>query len=658
MNQTEAASLIPRQLLFGNPDKASTQLSPDGVYLSYLAPVDGVLNVWVGSAEDPALAKPVTHDTGRGIRFYGWAYTNSHVLYIQDKGGDENWRLYCVDLESGDTTDLTPFDGTQARIQESSPAFPDELLVALNDRVPELHDIYRINIRTGERQLVLQNEGFAGFVSDDEFNIRLAMRMTADGGSELLTATPDSGWTSLMRIGMEDTLTTAPAGFDKTGSTLYMIDSRNRNTAAFVALDLTDGNQTVLSEDPRADVSDTMIHPTEKHVQAVAFTYERKHWQILDLTLTHDMAYLRSVSGGDIEIISRTLDDRVWIVAYVMDNGPIRYYRYDRDTRQAQFLFTNRQALERLALAHMHAVVIPARDGMNLVSYYTLPVGSHSHDDDSRPASPLPMVLLVHGGPWARDTWGYDPLHQWLANRGYAVLSVNFRGSTGLGKAFINAANREWGTRMHDDLLDAVEWAKQQGLADADRIAIMGGSYGGYATLVGLTFTPDTFACGVDIVGPSNLVTLLESIPPYWQPQIELFATRVGDHRTDEGRAFLTERSPLSYADRIQRPLLIGQGANDPRVKQPESDQIVDAMQANDIPVTYVLYPDEGHGFARPENALSFYAIAEAFLAACLGGGYEPIGEDFSGSSLTVPVGAEHVPGLAEALSTAGCDAE
>jgi dipeptidyl aminopeptidase/acylaminoacyl peptidase len=268
------------------------------------------------------------------------------------------------------------------------------------------------------------------------------------------------------------------------------------------------------------------------------------------------------------------------------------------------------------------------------------------------------MVLLVHGGPWARDTWGYDPLHQWLANRGYAVLSVNFRGSTGLGKAFINAANREWGTRMHDDLLDAVEWAKQQGIADADRIAIMGGSYGGYATLAGLTFTPDTFACGVDIVGPSNLLTLLESIPPYWQPQIELFATRVGDHRTDAGRAFLTERSPLSYADRIQRPLLIGQGANDPRVKQPESDQIVDAMQANDIPVTYVLYPDEGHGFARPENALSFYAIAEAFLATCLGGVYEPIGEDFSGSSLTVPVGAEYVSGLAEALSKAGCDAE
>jgi dipeptidyl aminopeptidase/acylaminoacyl peptidase len=436
-------------------------------------------------------------------------------------------------------------------------------------------------------------------------------------------------------------------GFDKTGGILYMIDSRNRNTAALIALDLASGTQTVLAEDPQADISDAMIHPTEKRVQAAAATYERKQWQILDVTLTHDLAYLWTLSTGEMEVISRTTDDTTWIVAYLIDAGPVRYYRYDRTNRQAQFLFTNRQALEGLPLAKMHATVIPARDGLELVSYYTLPVGS---EDDARPQAPLPMVLLVHGGPWARDTWGYDPWHQWLANRGYAVLSVNFRGSTGLGKAFINAANHEWGAKMHDDLLDAVDWAVQMGIADPARIAIMGGSYGGYATLVGLTLTPTTFACGVDIVGPSNLVTLIESIPPYWQPQIELFATRLGDHRTEAGKAFLTERSPLSYVGRIQRPLLIGQGANDPRVKQPESDQIVQAMQAKGIPVTYVLYPDEGHGFARPENARAFNAIAEAFLATCLGGRYEPIGRDVAAASLTVPVGAEHVTGLTEAL--------
>jgi dipeptidyl aminopeptidase/acylaminoacyl peptidase len=300
-------------------------------------------------------------------------------------------------------------------------------------------------------------------------------------------------------------------------------------------------------------------------------------------------------------------------------------------------------------LANMHPVTIDSRDGLGLVSYYTLPPGSHG-DGDGVPDQPLAMVLVPHGGPWGRDRWGYDGWHQWLANRGYVVLTVNFRASTGFGKAFINAGNREWGAKMHDDLIDAVDWAIEQGIADPARVAIMGGSYGGYATLAGLTFTPDKFACGVDLVGPANLVTLLETMPPYWKPQVELFTTRVGDFRTEDGRKFLASRSPLTYADRICRPLLIGQGANDPRVKQAESDQIVQAMQAKGIPVTYVLYPDEGHGFARPENRLSFNAIAEAFLSECLGGRFEPVGDDFQGSSIAVPVGAEHVPGLTAAL--------
>jgi dipeptidyl aminopeptidase/acylaminoacyl peptidase len=455
-----------------------------------------------------------------------------------------------------------------------------------------------------------------------------------------------------MRIAMEDTLTTSPVGFNKAGDAVYMLDSRGRNTAALTSLALDSGAQVVLAEHPQADIDGTMVHPTEKHIQAAASTYDRKQWQILDVTITHDMAYLRQVSAGDIEVISRTLDDSVWIVAYIVDDGPLRYYRYDRETRRATYLFSNRQALDGLMLAKMHAVVITARDGFNLVSYVSLPVGSEREDDPQRPVTPLPMVLLVHGGPWARDAWDFNLWHQWLANRGYVVLSVNFRSSTGLGKDFINAGNHEWGAKMHDDLLDAVAWATQQGIADPERIAIMGGSYGGYATLVGLTFTPETFACGIDIVGPSNILTLLESIPAYWQPQIELLAKRIGDHRTEEGKSFLAERSPLSYVDRIQRPLLIGQGANDPRVKQAESDQIVQAMLAKGIPVTYVLYPDEGHGFARPENNLSFNAIIEAFLAQYLGGRFEPLGEDLAGSSTTVPTGAEQIPGLVEALAS------
>ena len=661
MEHTETAPLIPRKVLFGNPDRANPTLSPDGTRIAYLAPVDGVLNVWVGPAEDPGSAKPVTRDTGRGIRFYGWAYTNVHIGYIQDKDGDENWRMYAVDLNNGDTRDLTPLEGVQARPQRISHKFPEEIVIGLNDRDPRHHDLYRLNLSSGEKQLVQKNEGFAGFVIDDDYNVRFAMRLTHDGGSELLKPAPAqagdapgvSSWEPFIKIEFEDSLTTSPMGFDNTGRILYMFNSRSRDTSALTAVNLDTGEERVLAENPQSDVSGLMVHPTEKHVQAVAFTHLRKQWQVLDDSIAPDLAYLGSLTEGDVEVVSRTLDDRYWIVAYAVDDGPIRYYRYSREERKAEFLFTNRMELEGLALARMHPVVIKSRDGLDLLSYYTLPVGSNG-DGEPLPDKPLPTVLLVHGGPFGRDNWGYHSQHQLLANRGYAVMSVNFRGSTGIGKGFTNAANREWGGKMHDDLVDAVRWAIEEGIADPQRIAIMGGSYGGYATLVGVTFTPDIFACGVDIVGPSNLVTLLESIPPYWQPQVEMFANRVGDHRTEEGRKFLGERSPINYVDRISKPLLIGQGANDPRVKQAESDQIVEAMREKNIPVAYVLYPDEGHGFARPENNLSFYAVAEAFLAGCLGGRYQPVGEDFEGSSITVPAGAEQVSGLEEALLSHG----
>ncbi len=650
ISQIDAAELIPREVLFGNPDKITVRLSPDGTRISYLASVDGVLNVWVGPADDPDSAKPVTNDTDRGIRIYFWAYTNKHILYLQDQAGDENWRVYSVNLETGQTTDLTPLEGVQARIQAVSQKFPEEILISLNDRDPTLHDIYRINITTGEKSLVMENEGFVGFTTDDEYNVRFAERLTPDGGNEISQATEDGGWEIFMDIAMEDLLTTGIVGFDKTGTILYIIDSRNRNTAAFFTMDLETGEQTLIAEDPHADTSNLMIHPTEKIVQAVAFTYERRHWQIIDESIADDLAYLKTVADGDVEVVSRTLDDEYWMVAYVLDDGPIQYYRYDRVEKSAEFLFTHRKALEGLSLAKMHPVVIKSRDGLDLVSYYTLPVGSDG-DGDGRPDEPLPMVLLVHGGPWYRDSWGYNSLHQWLANRGYAVMSVNFRASRGFGKAFLNAGNQEWGGKVHDDLIDGVDWAVLEGIADPDRVAIMGISYGGYATLWGMTNTPDTFACGVDIAGPSNLITLLESFPSYFQAAIEIFATRMGDHRTEEGRAFLAEHSPLTYVDRIEKPLLIGQGANDPRVKQAESDQIVQAMQDADIPVTYLLYTDEGHGFARPENILSFYTVTEAFFAEHLGGRYEPIGDDFEGSSIIVQCGAEEVSGLAEAIA-------
>jgi dipeptidyl aminopeptidase/acylaminoacyl peptidase len=637
--------LIDRNTLFGNPDRAAPRLSPDGRRLSFLAEVDGVLNIWVGPADDPDAAAPVTADRDRGIRQYFWAYTGTHLLYVQDKGGDENWRVYSVALDTGRTLDLTPFDGVQARVEELSHRCPEEILVSLNNRTPELHDLYRVNVRTGERTLIYENEGLVGFTCDDDLRLRVGMTMRPDGGCDYLQRQGDE-WAPLFSVDADDALTTGPLGFDESGTRLLMLDSRDRNTAALVELDPVGGATRLLAQDERADLSDTLRHPTLRHVQAVAANYERRRWQVLDPALEPDFTYLATVCDGELDVVSRTLDDHAWIVAYVRDNGPVQYYRYDRTDgrRTATFLFSNRRALEQATLARMHPVVIPARDGLPLVSYLTLPP---QYDDAGRPTQPLPLVLLVHGGPWHRDEWGYDPEHQWLANRGYAVLSVNFRGSTGFGKAFLNAANREFAGRMHDDLLDAVSWAVQAGVADPARVAIMGGSYGGYATLVGLTFTPDVFACGIDIVGMSNLVTLLESIPDYWKPMVDMFTTRVGDHRTEDGRRFLLERSPLSRVDQIRRPLLIAQGANDPRVKQAESDQIVSAMQSRDIPVTYVLYPDEGHGFVRPVNRLSFYAIAEAFLARHLGGRCEPIGTAFDGASLKIEAGADQIPGLA-----------
>jgi dipeptidyl aminopeptidase/acylaminoacyl peptidase len=646
----EDVPLIPRRAFFGNPEKARARISPDGQRLAYVAPVDGVLNVWVGPPDKPDQAKAVTFDKHRGITEYFWAYTSKHILYVQDKNGDEDYHVYSVNLASGEIKDLTPIEKIRAQIEGVSEKFPEEILVGINDRGERhFHDIYRIHIVTGERKMIQENPGLAGFLSDDDYKVRFGMTFLPNASAVVLKP-EGNDWKPYIQIGNEDSLTTQPAGFDKTGQKLYLIDSRGRNTACLKEINLADDSEKLIAQDERVDISGVLAHPTEKHIQAVSFTYTRTEWKILDEAIRPDFEYLKTIADGEIQITSRTLDDTRWTVAFLMDNGPLRFFLYDRKPqRQATFLFTSSRELEKLPLVKMHPVVIKSRDGLDLVSYLTLPKWADP-DGDARPNEPLPMVLNVHGGPWGRDDWGYDPEHQLLANRGYAVLSVNYRGSTGFGKDFTNAANKEWAGKMHDDLIDAVNWAVEQRIARKDKVAIYGGSYGGYATLVGLTFTPDVFACGVDLVGPSSLVTLLSNPPPYWMPFMPVMALRVGDHKTEEGKKFLESRSPLFFVDRIKRPLLIGQGANDPRVKQAESDQIVKAMQEKKIPVTYMLVHDEGHGFARPENRFAFYAIAEAFLAQHLGGRYEPIGDAFQGADFSIPAGKDGLPGLAEAL--------
>ena len=645
--------LIPRQLLFGNPTRATPRLSPDGKFLSYRAPKDGVMNVWVAPVDDLESAKCVTDDRTTGISQYFWAFTNKHILYLQDNNGDEDDHLYCVDLKTNEVKDLTPFEKIKAQVSGVSHLHPEVVLVGVNNRPPhQLHDVYKINILTGERELVEKNQGFLGFVADDNYNLKLGV--TLNHKAELIVFKADKaaemGWKQFATIGAEDMLTTSPIGFDKTGKKFYMLDSRGRNTSALTEVDFDSEESKVIYGAEKADISGVMVHPTEKTIQAVSSTFERTDWHALDEKTGEDLKFLETVCDGEVSIADQTLDNNFWIVSYLQDAGPVKFYKYNRADKKAEFLFSHRPELEDVDLAKMHPVVIKSRDGLDLVSYLTLPNGSDS-DGNVRPEKALPMVLFVHGGPWARDEWGYNPVHQMLANRGYTVLSVNYRGSTGFGKAFINAADGEWAGKMHDDLIDSVNWAVAEGIADKDKVAIMGGSYGGYATLVGLTFTPETFACGVDIVGPSSLISLLENPPPYWMPMMPMMQKRVGNWKTDEGKEYLRQRSPLFKVDEIQRPLLIGQGAKDPRVKQAESDQIVEAMQSKKIPVTYMLYPEEGHGFDRPENNISFFAVSEAFLAEHLGGRYEPIGNAFEGAKFSVPAGAKLVPGLAPNVS-------
>ncbi len=646
--------LIPREKLFGNPERVGPQLSPDGKYLAFRAPRDGVMNVWVAPVDDLKSAVAVTKDVTSGISQYFWAHTNKHILFLQDNNGDEDFHLFSTTLDGKTIKDLTPLPKIRAQVFGVSEKFPDTVLVGINDRDQHyFHDVYRINLVSGARELVVENPGFAAFLADHDFNVRLAFSFTPEGGLDIFSADPkaENGWAKLITIAAEDSLTTQPAGFDESGDILYLLDSRNRDTAAFKTLNLKTGELTEVFASKLADVDNLITHPTKHHVQAVGYSYDRPQWEILDESIRADFDYLRGLVRGDFIILNRTLDDTKWSVAFDADNGPVKFYLYDRTNKKAEFLFSHRQELESLPLAKMRSEVIESRDGLKLVSYLSLPNGS-DNNDDGRPDAKLPMVLLVHGGPWSRDTWGFDPLHQLLANRGYAVLSVNYRGSTGFGKAFINAANGEWAAKMHDDLVDAVTWAVDEGIADADKVAIMGGSYGGYATLVGLTFTPDLFACGVDIVGPSSLISLLENPPPYWMPIMPMMKNRVGDWESESGREFLKSRSPLFKAAEIKRPLLIGQGAQDPRVKQAESDQIVKALQEKNIPVTYMLYPEEGHGFDRPENKLAFFAVTEAFLANQLGGKCEPIGYAFKGANFQIPAGANHVPAIQASLKT------
>jgi len=629
--QAELPPLISRDLLFGNPERTSPNLSPDGKRLAWLAPdTNNVLQVWVktvGKDDD----KVVTADKKRGIRQYVWAKDNRTLLYLQDSDGDENFHIFGVDLPLGNVRDYTPFQGARADVTDLNPDFPDELLLTLNLRDRSLFDVYRLNLKNGALELDTQNPGdVISWGTDPKFRVRFAQIATADGGTEIRVRPDDkSPWKTFLKVGPEEIL--SALSFTADGQSLYVLSSIGRDTAAVVEKNITTGTEKVVAASDEVDAGDAVIHPRRYVVQAVSFSPGRTRWQVVDPGVKDDFEALAKVNDGDFLIANRTEADDVWLVGFQSDRAPGRFYRWDRKAKEAKFLFTTRPKLEGLALAEMKAVVITARDGLKINSYLTLPVGL--------PPKNLPMVLFPHGGPWARDEWGFNGYSQWLANRGYAVLQPNFRGSTGYGKKHLNAGNKQWGLKMHDDLIDCVNCAIKEGVADPKRIGIMGGSYGGYCALAAVTFTPEVFACSVDIVGPSNLKTLIGTIPPYWKPMRAVFDVRLGNVDDPKDAELVKNASPLNSANRIVRPLLIGQGANDPRVKQAESEQIVEAIEKNHGHVIYVVYPDEGHGFARPENRTDFNARAESFLGEHLGGRVEPLrGEKIPGSTGIVKV--------------------
>lgn len=610
MNDDHDVPLVPLDVLFGNPERVSPQVSPDGRRLAWLAPRDGVLNVWVrtiGEDDD----RPVTDDTDRGIQSFLWSPDGTRILFLRDRGGDENWRVHDVHLGTGEQRDLTPFDGVQARIEHVHRDFPTSILVGLNRDNEQLHDVYRLDLDSGELEKVADNPGFIGFVVDEQQQVRGAVAPTPDGGVAILVRDRvDDEWRPVLQVGQEDALTTAPQSFSKDGRRLLLVTSEGANAARLEWLDLDSGERTVVAEDPTYDVSGVVVDQDTCEPTIAFFNRDRLEPVALDPSVQADLDGIRALDDGDWFPQGADHADRTWLVGFTHDDGPIRYWSWDRDTRTGTFLFDHRPELTRYRLAKVEPFSFRSRDGLTVHGYLTFPPGV----DRTR----LPTVLNVHGGPWARDTWGFDPEAQWLANRGYLAVSINFRGSTGYGKAFLNAGDKAWGAEMHDDLLDGLDHLIDRGLVDPERVAIYGGSYGGYAALVGATFTPERFRCAIDIVGPSNLKTLIESIPPYWAPMIAQFHTRVGNPETEA--EFLWSRSPLSKVDNISIPLLIAQGANDPRVKQAESEQIVAAMREKGIPHEYMLFEDEGHGFAKPENRLRFYRAADRFLAEHLGG--------------------------------------
>ena len=619
--------LIDRDVFFGNPEYAAAQISPDGKYISFVKPYKGTMNVWVKSVDEPFdAARPMTADLNRPVRSYFWSRDGKYILYVQDKGGDENFNVYAVNPADKPAAgsdvpaarNITDAQGVRAMIQSVPRTDPDAIYVGLNDRDKAWHDLYKVKISTGERTLILENKDrLQRMIFDNADKLRLAVRSAPNGDTEILRINPDGSTTKIYDCNSFEEC--GPIRFHKNDKQVYIRNNKGElDLVELGLLDVASGKIERVETDPMKRVDLAAAAFSDRSNDLIATYYEDDKVRILwkDKKFRSDYDLIKKRLGDrDISFGSRTSDETKFIVSTFSDVDPGTVWLYDRKTKGLETLYQVREKLDRSALAPMKAIRYKSSDGLEIPAYLTLPKGVEAKN--------LPLVVNPHGGPWGRNSWGYDTYAQFLANRGYAVLQPNFRASTGYGKAFLNAGNNEWGEKMQDDITWGVKYLVDQGIVDAKRVGIMGGSYGGYAALAGVTFTPDVYAASVAIVPPSNLQTLLDSIPPYWEAIRETFYKRMGDPRTPEGLAQMKRQSPHAHADKITTPLMVVQGANDPRVKQRESDQIVVALRDRNYPVEYILAPDEGHGFARPVNNLAMIAAAEKFLAKHLGGRYQ-----------------------------------
>ncbi len=609
-----AQSLVPREVLFGNPERVTPKLSPDGERIAYIAPVDGVLNLWLMDS-DGGNPTQLSFDENRGIEHFVWAENGEHILYMQDETGDENYHVFRLTVETGEILDLTPFPGVKAHISDFNSRHPDTVLLEMNKDNRMFFDVYRCDLQTGELVMVGDNTGVTpdgdmvfGLMADRDLAVRLQFTIHPETGDFTIHHRwdADSPWEPMKTFSSNDEW--FPERFTEDGQGLFVRSNLDRDRSALYRVDIASGTEILIAEDDLSDIGAVGYDPFTGEPRLATFHYLRRTLRVLDSSIEGDISYLQDLREGDLSIVSRSADDNIWIVAYSTVENPAVYYLHERGAMSTRELFTAIPALEDYTLRPMSGVEIPSRDGFILPSYITTP------DPARYGEGPWPMILMVHGGPWWRDYYGYDPFTQLFSDRGFAVLQVNFRGSTGFGKAFLNAGNKEWGAAMQDDLTDGVIWAIEEGIADPDRVVILGGSYGGYAALAGAVFTPELYCAVVDFFGPSSLITFLETVPPYWKPVLAMMNIRIGNPDDPEDRAMLESRSPVNFVERISVPIFIAQGANDPRVVQAESDQMVEALRAIGTPVVYALYNNEGHGFAHESNRLDFAGRVEQFL--------------------------------------------